>query len=402
LNDLELLDRYVATRDPDCFRKLVLSYQGLVYNTCRRVLKEHQVMIEDAVQETFLTLSRNAAQVRSNVGAWLHTCATNVSISLQRSERARKVRERQWSESAQRHIDAMAPTEITALVDECLSELPDDQREVVVQYYLMSRTEAEIAANLNINRVAVHRRIAKAMDALRDRLTRRGLATGVALLMVGSLEAAPVPQALTASVMKLGLASLVGAGKITGRSASAKVALGLLAASSVMVLAIFLTQPPSPPPSSATPSAFVDEPSVPALDKNPNTHIAMSIDGSIPSSPTTTLGIIVQATKHLSPTGNAIDGRVLIYSKSTGDQTFIFTTKILDASADDEKGLGAITAEYVFRNKTYQVSIERSLDAIGRAKIRYSIFSGGKLVSTNWQGPEPVIFTGTSSVRSHE
>jgi len=111
---------------------------------------------------------------------------------------------------------------------------------------------------------------------------------------------------------------------------------------------------------------------------------------------------MLQATKYQSPSYNEMSGRMLIYSNSASDPTNIFTTKILNVSADNGKGLGIVTGEYVFRGKTHQITVERSLGSDGRAMVCYAIFSEGKLVAANWKREQskPVPLTGTSAVMS--
>jgi len=64
MNDLEALAAYDQHRNADAFRHLVLTYQGMVYSACRRVL-DNPADAEDAAQEAFLRLARNAGTIRT-------------------------------------------------------------------------------------------------------------------------------------------------------------------------------------------------------------------------------------------------------------------------------------------------------------------------------------------------
>src|SRR5271170_204377 len=82
------LAQYAKTRDAEAFAQLVTQYQSLVFATCRRQLR-NPADIEDAVQETFLRLAQKASQLHTNLGAWLNTCAVNVSIDINRCRQSR-------------------------------------------------------------------------------------------------------------------------------------------------------------------------------------------------------------------------------------------------------------------------------------------------------------------------
>ena len=96
MTDADALEQYAAGQDTDAFRHLVQEYQGLVYAVCRRKLGS-AADAEDAAQETFLRLARKAGTIRSELGAWLHTCAVNASTDLVRREAGRRQRERAWA-----------------------------------------------------------------------------------------------------------------------------------------------------------------------------------------------------------------------------------------------------------------------------------------------------------------
>ena len=76
MGDVEALLRYAERADADAFCLLVSRYQGLVFSACRRVLG-NAGEAEDAVQETFIKLARQAGSIRTNPASWIFSCALN-------------------------------------------------------------------------------------------------------------------------------------------------------------------------------------------------------------------------------------------------------------------------------------------------------------------------------------
>ncbi len=85
MTDLELLDRYRLWGDRVAFDRLVQRYYSLVLRVCRRQLR-NEADADDAAQQVFWHLLSQAPQIHSNIAAWLHRCAHNVSVSLVRFE----------------------------------------------------------------------------------------------------------------------------------------------------------------------------------------------------------------------------------------------------------------------------------------------------------------------------
>src|SRR3954471_815357 len=84
--DAACLARYAADRDAEAFSTLVERHAAMVYAACLRVCRD-RADAEDAAQDAFLSLARNAGRIRTSLPAWLHAVATNAALRLRRRRR---------------------------------------------------------------------------------------------------------------------------------------------------------------------------------------------------------------------------------------------------------------------------------------------------------------------------
>src|SRR5215813_2534383 len=92
--DHELMAQFVANRDDLALTTLVRRHGPMVYNLCRRVLRNEQDA-EDAFQATFLVLARKAHTLRSQeaVGNWLYGVAYRTALKARTAAAARRSRQ---------------------------------------------------------------------------------------------------------------------------------------------------------------------------------------------------------------------------------------------------------------------------------------------------------------------
>lgn len=246
------LSAYAATRDAEAFAQIVEQYQRLVFATCRRKLHD-PADLDDAVQETFLKLAQKAGELKTNVGGWLHRCAVNVSIDINR----RRSRQRKHDSAAadMRPEIAGDPQRMLAdlreQLDNAMERLDPDQRELIVQRFFVGRPQVEIAADAGVSPSTITNRLERAIERLRSNLKDLGCnglaAAGGAALLASLLSAehasAAVPAALTANVMKVGLSGTpkAAAAATAGATSSAAISAWVLAAILVAGAAVGLT-----------------------------------------------------------------------------------------------------------------------------------------------------------------
>jgi RNA polymerase sigma factor (sigma-70 family) len=219
-NDFALLDRFANHSDEEAFAEIVRRYAGVVYATSYRVVQDRG-RAEDVAQEVFFKLLRKPQSVSQSLGGWLHQCATRLALDDVRSETARRKRE------ANRRIelpddDTQAQTwaDLSPHVDEALSTLPEELRELLVSHFLQGKSQNAIAVETRTSPATISRRMRDAVTALRSELRRKGVVVAPALLvglfkMNAPSQAALVPSSL---LTELGKMAIVGKPAAAGTS----------------------------------------------------------------------------------------------------------------------------------------------------------------------------------------
>ena len=130
LEDGELLERFAKRREEAAFAVLVRRYGPLVLGFCRRVLGNRHAAA-DAFQATFLTLAQHAGSVgrRGTLGGWLHRVAYRAAVRARGQARKRQEQERHAEpRTADDPLAELTGRELLALLDQQISQLPDEQR----------------------------------------------------------------------------------------------------------------------------------------------------------------------------------------------------------------------------------------------------------------------------------
>src|ERR1043165_1033956 len=167
------LQRWVRHADSEAFNDLVRAYRAMVLGICQRVLGNCQAA-DDALQETFLQLARQAHTIRSNPGSWLYTCALNEAR-----------RQRRLLGRAAGVLDAQLPAAVAPpapldedaqqLLHECIADLEDQDRDVISLHFFLGTPQTRIGQRYGISQPAVVKRLDRALRRLRMRMIGRGL-----------------------------------------------------------------------------------------------------------------------------------------------------------------------------------------------------------------------------------
>ena len=225
MTDEQLLSTFLARRDGSAFESLLRRYGPMVFRVSRDILGDVDDA-EDAFQATFLVLFRQAGSIREpgSVGRWLYEVACRISRrELRRLARLRS-QERQapsMDEAAFSDFDP-AGLEMKPILHDEIRRLPSKLRDPIILCYFEGLSVEEVASRLRCPLGTLKSRLAKGREVLRSRLTRRGLAASVLLLLMFSMTeevTADVAEPLIESTVEAGFAG-ADLGGISGKVAS--------------------------------------------------------------------------------------------------------------------------------------------------------------------------------------
>jgi len=194
-----LVKRYANDGSQAAFRALVDRYAGLVYSTCLREVGDRQVA-EDATQATFLVLATKANALRPSgpLSAWLFTTARLVSKNARRRHLAQKKLEQAAMDEFLTQQQQSGGDEWSAVSDNlhaAMDKLSAADRQAILLRFFEQLSMRETADALGIAEPAAKKRVGRALDRLRLRLSGRQVLVPAialaALLTDRAVDAAP-------------------------------------------------------------------------------------------------------------------------------------------------------------------------------------------------------------------
>lgn len=202
----------VARGDPAALGELARRYVDFVYASAVRQLGDPHAA-EDVAQAVFLVLAKKAGRVRAPaLAAWLHQTTVYAANNARRAARRRRRHELAAAkpEAAMSAVPPDAHTlELLARLDDAIAGLSEKDRIAICGRYLRGDDLPAVAVALGITPAAAQKRIERAVEALRRRLTPAvgsapigGFGTTTllaALTLAAPSSATAAPQALTAS-----------------------------------------------------------------------------------------------------------------------------------------------------------------------------------------------------------
>ncbi len=251
------------------------DYINLVYAAARRQVPD-AATADDVTQAVFMLVVKKASALADDamLPGWLvraaHFCAADAN--RQRIRRERHEREAAIMKSSFSPPDSDT-NEILQQIDAALAALGSKDRTAIAMRYLQQRPLRDIAAALGIKEEAVKKRIGRALDRVRGRLTPVRRAVTVGAIAVGLEQSASisVPPALAASITTTAIAgSAIAPGVAAGTLVSWKL-LGIAAAVALLLLPLLILslQLRTPPTQTAITNTPVTPTSAPPAKLNP-------------------------------------------------------------------------------------------------------------------------------------
>ena len=171
----------VKSGDRERYAELVHRYERMVYAIAWSHLG-HRDLCDEAAQETFFNGFRFLAALRNpdKYASWIARIARNVAFTIARRRRRQVENERQRLLEGKNKADLSSSAErvesLTETLQDVVKELPPNQRECLVLYYLQERNTRECAEALGVREETFRVRLHRARNALRmgvqDRLER--------------------------------------------------------------------------------------------------------------------------------------------------------------------------------------------------------------------------------------
>lgn len=208
-SDAQLLREYAGHGAEGAFAEIVHRHTSLVYSAALRQVNSPDVAAEVA-QTVFVDLARGAGALcprlpeDASLAGWLCRSARNISLNLRRNEFRRHSRERLAMEQFDPNPETNPDWEpLRPVVDEALGELSEPDYDALVMRFFKNQDLLSVGRALGVSDDAAQKRISRALEKLRDILSRRGITTTSAalavLLSANAVQTAPVGLAVAIS-----------------------------------------------------------------------------------------------------------------------------------------------------------------------------------------------------------
>lgn len=248
MNDtVQLLRAWSEHGSEEAFARLVAQHIDLVYSVAVRKVAGHTGLAADVTQTVFADLARKARTLRAegSLAGWLHrhTCLT--AATALRGELRRRAREETAvvMQALENSPDDPAWSRLAPLLDDAVNALSDADRRAILLRFYERRDLRAVGSALGVGEDAAQKRVARALDKLRDWLATRGVTSTAAALATAlsahTIAAAPagLSAAVTSTALAAASASAAGVGALSFlelmTDAKAKFAVGAAIAAAV-------------------------------------------------------------------------------------------------------------------------------------------------------------------------
>jgi len=154
------------------YKVLIRRYEGLIYNTCLKLLNNPEDA-EEVAQDTFIQLFNKLHQFqgRSSFKTWLYRIVHNFC----KNRISKQIRHRKGKVAVEEHADHFLPdsfdsrenNERSELVNKALDKLKPRDKEIIVLKFMSGLTIEEISKVLDLGLSATKMRLYRALDAFK-------------------------------------------------------------------------------------------------------------------------------------------------------------------------------------------------------------------------------------------
>lgn len=196
-SDLELLERYAKEGSEEAFSELVHRHLDLVYSAALRQVHSPQ-LAEEVAQSVFTDLSRSARRMKPDtvLTAWLYQVTRRTAVDVVRRESRRQMREQLAVELTDMNAHPSLWTQIEPLLEEAMENLDPVERTAILLRYFEQRSLREVGETLGTSEDAAQKRVSRAVERLREFLSRRGVTVGASALVLAlsanAVQSAPL------------------------------------------------------------------------------------------------------------------------------------------------------------------------------------------------------------------
>jgi RNA polymerase sigma factor (sigma-70 family) len=207
-SDAQLLREYAEHGSEPAFNELVTRYTNLVYSVAARQMESPDAAAEVA-QNVFIGLARAARPLSVQLAAdaslagWLCRTARNISLNCRRNDFRRCSRERQAMEQINVNSEAVPEWQhLRPVLDEVMAELTDADHDALVMRFFDNQDLRSVGRALGVTDDTAQKRVARALEKLREQLSRRGISTtaGALSVVVSANAVQTAPAGLAASI----------------------------------------------------------------------------------------------------------------------------------------------------------------------------------------------------------
>lgn len=211
LDDRELLIAYARNASEDAFTQIVRRHLDLVYSVALRSLGDSE-RAKDATQAVFLILARKAKTMPPHtlLSGWLYRTTRYVSLAAARADYRRKLRENTMADLLEPapHDTQATWKQLSPHLDKSLEQLSDSDRNALLLRFFQGKSIREIGETLGIGEEAAKKRVARALERLRQRLAAVGITNSNLLgAALTAYAVQPAPTALASLACTAGLGS---------------------------------------------------------------------------------------------------------------------------------------------------------------------------------------------------